>query len=31
VSEFYAAARRRKRAVARLLAEARGVTWDDEE
>jgi hypothetical protein len=31
VAEFYAAAKRRKRAVLRLLAEERGVAWNDDE
>jgi hypothetical protein len=31
VSEFYAAAKRRKRAVQRLLAVERGVTWPEDE
>jgi len=30
VTEFYAAAKRRKRAVGRLLADERGVKWDEE-
>ncbi len=30
VTEFYAAAKRRKRAVLRLLAEAGGSTWEDD-
>lgn len=31
VGDFYAAAKRRKRAVMRVLASERGVTWVDEE
>jgi hypothetical protein len=31
IAEFYAAAKRRKRAVQRLLANERGVTWSEEE
>ncbi len=31
VADFYAAAKRRKRAVLRLLARERGVEWVDEE